>query len=130
MEELGIRPGSVTESTPESSASLFIPRSTIQPILDSTTQSALKSALQSIPDSGDQLILKSTIHSIFDSTHPGPELTPESTPEQTPDTRPIWSGSHELIQMQHLAEKGGWLSSHPTVRPSTYRQKSGLEAYN
>jgi hypothetical protein len=55
-------------SRPES-ASLFIPRSTVQSILDSATgQSTLKSALQSVLDLGDQLILKSTIQSILEST--------------------------------------------------------------
>jgi hypothetical protein len=57
-----------TQST-SNSASLFIPRSTVQSILDSAAgQSTLKSALQSVLDLGDQLILKSTIQSILEST--------------------------------------------------------------
>jgi hypothetical protein len=45
------------------STSQYIPRSTVQAILDSATssQSVLKSALQSILESGDQLIPKLTI---------------------------------------------------------------------
>jgi hypothetical protein len=52
------------------SASRFIPRSTIQVILDlaASGQSALKLTFQSVLESGDQLIPKSTIQSILDST--------------------------------------------------------------
>jgi hypothetical protein len=78
------RPRSASQST-SSSASLFIPRSTVQSILDSATgQSTLKSALQSVLDSGDQLILKSTIQSILNSTR---QSTPESTTQPVPESR-------------------------------------------
>jgi hypothetical protein len=84
-DELGIRPEPATQLTPDS-ASLFIPRSTVQSILDSASQSTLKSALQSVLDSGDQLIPKSTIQSILDSTaQPVPEsASPELVTQPVP----------------------------------------------
>jgi hypothetical protein len=136
------------------SASLFVPRATVQSILDSASQSALKSALQLVLDSGDQLILKSTIQSILQLTTqlvpestpgstielvlestPGstielvPESTPGSTIELVPDTRPIWPGRPELIYQQYLAEKEAWLASNPKARSAQYRRVTGLEIY-
>jgi hypothetical protein len=31
---------------------------------------------------------------------------------------------------QYLVEKEAWLTTHPTVRPSNYREKRGLESYS
>jgi hypothetical protein len=121
------------ESASDSEASQVIPRATVQAILDSasrsTSQSALQSALQSVLDLGSQLIPKATIQRILES-HPAPP--PQPTPELTPtiDTRPIWPGRIELIYKQYIVEKEAWLTAHPTVRPSNYREKRGLESYS
>jgi hypothetical protein len=40
------------------------------------------------------------------------------------------AGRPELIYKQYLAEKEAWLTTHPTVRPSNYREKRGLESYS
>jgi hypothetical protein len=89
-------------STP--SSSLFIPRATIQSIVDSAgnNDSALKSGLQSILDSGDQLILKSAVELIMNSTAQPPVDTQPSVDTQPPvdtppDTRPIWPGRIDVI---------------------------------
>ena len=102
------------------SASRFIPRLTVQAILDSATsgQSALKSALQSILDSGDQLILKSTIQSLLDSTA---QPQPIPNPAIQPDSRPIWPGRAELIYQRYLANKEAWLAANPEVQLTNYR---------
>jgi hypothetical protein len=117
------------------STSEFVHRSTVQAILDSasqsTGQSALQLALQSVLDRGNpQFIPKETIQRILES-HPAapPKPTPEPIRELTPDTRPIWPGRIELIYKQYLVEKEAWLTTHPTVRPSNYREKRGLESY-
>jgi hypothetical protein len=114
-------------------ASQVIPRATVQAILDSasrsTSQSALQSALQSVLDTGNpQFIPKETIQRILES-HPAPPPT-EPVRELTPDTRPIWPGRIELIYKQYIVEKEAWLTAHPTVRPSNYREKRGLESYS
>jgi hypothetical protein len=77
------------------------------------------------------LIPKATIQRILES-HPAPppEPSPEPSPEPTPNTRPIWPGRPELIYKQYLAEKEAWLTAHPTVRPSNYREKRGLQSYS
>jgi hypothetical protein len=115
-------------------ASQVIPRATVQAILDSSTtgQSALQSALQSVLDRGNpQFIPKEIIQRILES-HPAPppKPTPEPIREPTPDTRPIWPGRIELIYKQYIVEKEAWLTTHPTVRPSNYRAKRGLESYS
>jgi hypothetical protein len=61
--------------------------------------------------------------------YPAPPPT-EPTPEPTVNTRPIWPGRIELIYKRYLAEKEAWLTTHPTVRPSNYREKRGLESYS
>jgi hypothetical protein len=131
---------------------LWVPRSTIQHIFDSTTKdSAFKSAVKSLLQSSGQYILKSTIQSLLNSapesttqpvpestTQPVPESTtqpvPESTPESTiivADTRPIWPGRPELIYRQYLAEKEAWLADNPGVgTPASYRRSRGLEIYS
>jgi hypothetical protein len=105
----------------------------VQAILDSasrsTSQSALQSALQSVLDSGSQLIPKATIQRNLES-HPAPPPEPTPELELTPDTRPIWPGRIELIYKQYIVEKEAWLTAHPTVRPSNYREKRGLESYS
>ena len=121
------------ESASNSEASQVIPRATVQAILDSasrsTSQSALQSALQSVLDTGNpQFIPKETIQRILES-HPTPPPT-EPVRELTPDTRPIWPGRIELIYKQYIVEKEAWLTAHPTVRPSNYREKRGLESYS
>ena len=106
-----------TQITTPDSASQYVPRSTIQGLLDSATgsQSALKSALQSVLDSGDQLIPKSTIQSILESTtQPALEPAPEPAPEPA-NTRPIYPGRPELIYRRYLAEKEVWLIAHLVV---------------
>lgn len=120
------------ESTSNELAGQVIPRATVQAILDSasrsTSQSALQSALQSVLDTGNpQFIPKETIQRILES-HPAPPPT-EPVRELTPDTRPIWPGRIELIYKQYIVEKEAWLTAHPTVRPSNYREKRGLESY-
>jgi hypothetical protein len=115
------------------STSQVIPRATVQAILDSASQSqsALKLALQSVLDIGSpQFIPKETIQWILESPAPPPKPTPEPTREPTPDTRPIWPGRFELIYKQYLVEKEAWLTTHPAVRPSNYREKRGLESYS
>jgi hypothetical protein len=106
---------------PPASNSPFIPRATIQAIVDSASQSVLKSALQSVLDSSGELILKSTIQSILEA--------PEPTPEPPPDTRPIWPGRIELLYKQYLTEKEAWLTAHPDVQLANYRTARGLEVY-
>ena len=60
-----------------------------------------------------------------------PALPPtEPTPKLTVDTRLIWPGRIELIYKRYLAEKEAWLITHPTVRPSNYWEKRGLEFYS
>jgi hypothetical protein len=120
-----------SQSTSES-ASLFIPRSAVQAILDSATsgQLVLKSAIQSVLDSGDQLILKSTIQVILESTT---QLASESTTQlasESVDTRPIWPGRPELIYQQYLAKKEAWLLANPRVQPAQYHTARGLEHYS
>ena len=121
-------------SNPELAGQVIIPRATVQAILDSTSrstgQSALQLALQSVLDLGGQFIPKETIQRILES-HPAPPPT-EPTPEPTLtiDTRPIWPGRIELIYKQYIVEKEAWLTAHPTVRPSNYREKRGLESYS
>jgi hypothetical protein len=114
---------------------LWIPRSTVQGILDSSTtsQPALKSALNSVLQSSGQFILKSTIQSILNSTKLTTQPAPKSTPESTivlPDTRPIWPGRPELIYQQYLAEKEAWLADNLEVQPASYRKARGLEIYS
>jgi hypothetical protein len=114
-------------------ASQVIPRATVQAILNSasrsTSPSALQSALQSVLDTGNpQFIPKETIQRILES-HPAPPPT-EPVQEPTPDTRPIWPGRIELIYKQYIVEKEAWLTAHPKVRPSNYREKRGLESYS
>jgi hypothetical protein len=126
MEELGIQPESQPDTEP--STSLFVPRATVQGILNSAQagQSALKSALQLVLDSRDQFILKSTIQSILESTS---QPDPEST-SQPLDTCLIWPGRPELIYKEYLAKKEAWLSAHPLVRSSNYRSAKGLEPHS
>jgi hypothetical protein len=131
-EELGLPPDSASQST-SGSGDQFIPRATIQAILDSATasQSTLKLALQSALDSGEQLIPKSTIQSILDSTPqpvPEPGVSEPGVPEPA-DTRPIWPYRPELIYQRYLAEKEAWLVAHPGIRPARYRTARGLEHY-
>jgi hypothetical protein len=116
-----------------SNAILLTNSATVQAILDSasrsTSQSALQSALQSVLDRGNpQFIPKETIQRILES-HPVPPPA-ELTPEPTLDTRPIWPGRIELIYKQYIVEKEAWLTTYPTVRPSNYREKRGLESYS
>jgi hypothetical protein len=118
-------------------ASQVIPRVTVQAILDlasrSTGQSALQSALQSVLNTGNpQFIPKETIQRILESHPAPPPALPPAEPvqEPTPDTRPIWPGRIELIYKQYIVEKEAWLTAHPTVRPSNYREKRGLESYS
>jgi hypothetical protein len=105
----------------------------VQVILDlasrSTSQSALQLALQSVLNTGNpQFIPKETIQRILES-HPA--LPPAKlVQEPTPDTRPIWPGRIELIYKQYIVEKEAWLTTYPTVRPSNYREKRGLESYS
>jgi hypothetical protein len=112
------------------STSEVVPRATIQAILDSASQSqlALKSALQSVLNLRGQFIPKETIQRILES-YPAPPPA-EPTPEPTVDTRLIWPGRIELIYKQYIVEKEAWLTAHPTVRPSNYREKRGLESYS
>ena len=126
MEELGIQPESQPDTKP--STSLFVPRATIQGILNlaQARQSVLKSALQLVLDSRDQFILKSTIQSILESTS---QPDPEST-SQPLDTCPIWPGRPELIYKEYLAKKEAWLSAHPSVRSSNYQSAKGLEPHS
>jgi hypothetical protein len=133
MQELGIQ-RTLTPESPESNPGLYVSRAVIQSILESaqSTDSVLKAALQSVLDQGKQYILKSTIQSILNSTAQptlGSSLTPEPEPELPPDTRPIWPGRIELIYKAYVAEKEAWLAAHPTVRPSSYRQKRGFTDY-
>jgi hypothetical protein len=131
-----LAPELTTQST--NSASLFVPRSTVQGILDSASQSALKSALGSVLQLGGQFILKSTIQSILNSTtQPVPESTTQPVPEPTTQpvpesnyTCPIWPGHPELIYQRYLSEKEAWLTAHPTVRHSNYRKARGLEYWS
>lgn len=109
---------------------MYISREAIQSIIEGATQSQLKAALQTVLDQGDQFILKSTIQSILDFTSQQPLTSPTPEPEQLPDTRPIWPGRIELIYQAYIIDKESWLAAHPTVRPSNYRQKKGLEDYS
>jgi hypothetical protein len=88
--------------------------------------------LQTLLDRGNpQFIPKETIQRILES-HPAPPPAPLPAPAllPAPDTRLIWPGRIELIYKQYLIEKEAWLTAHPTVRPSNYRQKRGLELYS
>jgi hypothetical protein len=79
------------------SASLFIPRSTVQSILDSAAgQSTLKSALQSVLDLGDQLILKSTIQSILESTSQ-PVLNSTSLPVLNSTSQTVVNSTSQTV---------------------------------
>jgi hypothetical protein len=53
----------------------------------------------------------------------GPTVTPLRTLEYVP--KPLI-----LQHKQYIVEKEAWLTAHPTVRPSNYREKRGLESYS
>jgi hypothetical protein len=100
----------------------LIPKSTIQSILQSTSQPVPEST----PGSTIELVPESTPGSTIELV---PESTLGSTIELVPDTRPIWPGRPELIYQQYLAKKEAWLANNPKVRSASYRRARSLEVY-